>query len=818
MHDAGTTFRDTSYEDLSNPDDYLARLEEANKAVSDRDLQEVVDNMQRFDREVSNLLTHTTFISGSNEAGSNLQEAACSSVLTSSGYDALSQAIFESPTDDNSDSKESFLESFKGKLKKSTLRNIFRLRYTALRESDQDVKNAFDPNARVLVDSEKVVKLFVDAKQKFTHCMETLREKAHSPRVKINLNKLLCVGVSLLAMNGLLSSCNNANGQNQATQPVQTEEVDKAPVQKSAPQAQQKVTVATEYSDSLGISERAWQSTISFANNSFTQQLDDSTTVSGYEYAYMRLTDDVMKNFKDGTTREQVLDAYRYLRSMYPNPEKLGDKGIDSTVLEAAKKAQEMDQYFNGCSEKFPENAAIIMVDQVVGNLNKRATGIDEPCDKDNVRYVSTRSASRHTSHATKVVQEVVEEADTTSQIVVPTDTANVVINDDFDSTQTNVVDRPVYFTQTTEAELDIEKRKGNDVSNGNFEGKATAKEALATEGESYNIVYSYQSEGEENDDDDFDIVARSVEQRTFDASVSDQEDVAVVQGTNSDGEVMDVVLNVDEEDYSNVTDTLATSSEISVSKKAPSSSDDDVDKKVVIGIEEVEIGTPSAGYVAERGGYNNSGLSEKQIERTKKTLGDTYDNIIENSPDEWFNRGGLAEGWTREELAYAVADWVHWQPSNPSLKAIVNYVNCDKEIANVDQVRQDLDRVCDNMTISGIDGNRKIKLRGATITCKDVRVTKNRGGAPFPGHGNKLPRLFMIETPVGFNESARVVNRIEVIKVPVEGEPYIDLLKGNDVDNGIFERKATAKEAMNTEAPNISIRYGLVKKFQRGH
>ncbi len=161
--------------------------------------------------------------------------------------------------------------------------------------------------------------------------------------------------------------------------------------------------------------------------------------------------------------------------------------------------------------------------------------------------------------------------------------------------------------------------------------------------------------------------------------------------------------------------DTVVASSEISSQTTT----------EIIEGSENVEKGTPAAGNIEERGGYNNSGITEKQYNRMQTFFKDrfgenAYDDYAEKITDEMRARGGIFEGLSVEESMFSIQQMIAWSNDkigefSKEINAVVNYLKgCSDSISLEDapEVKEVIDRVNENGTIDGVTGTKNVMVR----------------------------------------------------------------------------------------------------------
>lgn len=190
---------------------------------------------------------------------------------------------------------------------------------------------------------------------------------------------------------------------------------------------------------------------------------------------------------------------------------------------------------------------------------------------------------------------------------------------------------------------------------------------------------------------------------------------------------------------------------------------------QIIIGTEGVEPGTPSAGYVDERGGYNNTGLSKRVNDSSKKyynkNVPGTYENRLEtlNNHPELFERGNVFEGLVPEQALVVVDRSRHWsnrKEYREFQEAMEKFFKCEDIAWTAEQVST-FQGVVSNITTTGADltvkGNKKIRADGLIPgeDCDtDDKVNYVATNDAIPAlQGKMMPRIFRLDMPITINE-----------------------------------------------------------------
>lgn len=819
MYKSGTSLKDAKFD-----------------KVSDENLEKGLEKATDFARTAKDTERETLSDSDINQFIINTQindiyGNRVSSAAENEGINLLSRVAEQ-------DTTQQIILGKDGSHKDNFFKRLINLRIGSLRKNKEaKLSDAFDPKKTVSVEAQAVSDMFENSKQeakKFDEKLENRVEKSKSSKLKATWRKyktLVVAGFMAISSVTFMSSCSNSNKQNTPpTQELRSDTLNNVRITEPVVEKTDTIVEAapivmpTEYSDSLGISHAAWLSTQEFTDNTFTMQIDDSTTIRGYEVAYQRLA--TVKDSLDGRTIEQGLNAYRYLRSMYPNPENLASKKIDEVTIEAAKKAKELDCFLKGEIAGIPTNLDKMFIDQVPGNIvGKYATGIENPCDDGKVQYKTLHSKVKE-EVAQEVTEEVTEEVAETPEVKladeafvlgVIQDTDTVKVQKTITATEHNgnqgLTDGKLIKDNISPEEANVEVKgadkhnvlvKKNDaaendsnsaqitatVLNGNqnlTNGKVVGNDDLTNVNvntdnsrvltESSDTVTVKKKKAANLRKEMAKKAERAAQATNTAATVVVAEAEAVVAGkaeeVKADVTAATVVAEAEAVVVNNVgeakVDTaanavIAEAEAVVVGNVKEAKADTDVVaaevshkadgnggmEEIIFGTENAPLGTPSAFDTPERGGFEGSGVTEKEIKVAKEKLGDElYDLIVNGSPDEWFNNGNIAEGLSRREWACIFAVMSETGPHQATTQEIIDAINCERKIKTklFDAVKSDVDGVHKNRTRDGWTYDKQIYVRGVRnngcgkkLTLDKVRVANRK---KTTASGPKFPRLF---------------------------------------------------------------------------
>ncbi len=149
------------------------------------------------------------------------------------------------------------------------------------------------------------------------------------------------------------------------------------------------------------------------------------------------------------------------------------------------------------------------------------------------------------------------------------------------------------------------------------------------------------------------------------------------------------------------------------------------VNTEVVADSAEVETGTPAAGNVPERGGFENTGITEKQYNLMQTFFKDNfgenaYDNYAARITDEMRAKGGIFEGLSVEQSMFSIKQMIAWSNDEhgkfaEEITSVVDYLKeCDNSISmeNATRIKEVIDSVNENGTIDDVTGTSPVMVR----------------------------------------------------------------------------------------------------------
>ncbi len=471
-------------------------------------------------------------------------------------------------------------------------------------------------------------------------------------------------------------------------------------VMQAAPETSVKINVPENWEENMGITEKQWTRLQSFWGSE-----------AKYNSFYQKITDDMLKDggIFAGKTREQVLFEYERLSSWnLPQHQEVirrmdsffGCDGEERIMLTAEDTKSLNDVMSNGA------------IRDVNGSECVRVTGRDVNCGEDAVRHVEKVDCG---CEENVVVNEAVTQP-------VSQETEYTIVNE-----QGNT---KVYtYNPNDNTNLTATLNKGNGVEDPNSTkvGNVNPAEVANTPTDNVRVTVGTGSNGdgdvsfEETGNPDMEKVSSTSTEKTVSLPSSDNN--TVVADAVANGDVQETII--------------------------PNSAD-------------VEIGTPAADNVPERGGYMNTGLTEKQYHRMETFFKDKFG---ENAFEDYMNRitddmrakGGMFEGLSKAQALYSVQQMTAWSDDQhgafaKEISTMIEYLKgeCKDTITltESEQIKGIIDKVNENGTIDGVTGttNKMVKYFQAN-DCGEAgtyNVQEVAGDAhTTQPSGNKFARFF---------------------------------------------------------------------------
>ena len=797
MKKSGSSFKDMTYDELKDFNERLEKnIDVALEVYNKNTIEEITENILE-DEEVVQAFENTPFVDNKGEEleGDERKEAERLVVHTAALEEV--QNIVEA-TDDEELSKETIVENVKNR----TLFNLGALRIGALRPKTKEfveaiknksetffanatdkLRNAFNFRKKVKVNSASVTEKFDKERTNFSAYVEKLKEKVSPSKLKAKLHKF---GTAALTSLMLITSCGPFNNkQNHETvnevkvttvvdttstiDTTASEDISIYKLETSDIQEVKEIEVPTEWNESMGISQRRWKTLTS-------GYMHDEKGNDLYAKRYKMITDEMLDQggVFEGKTREEVLSIYASMTARNMNQDQNAIKALDTFFNKCNGEAEiPLDAYkdiWKSMKEYTPNgNHKDGKGDQYVESIKYNG------CDKKlNIKTPTKQTPVFDTKEVTDTV------------VTNKKDTIDVVFETVYHEPQ------KVILEQKDSIEVDLYKGNNMKVEESEFVSSSSVDAVLS-----------------EKDNKDRNVI---LEQTSYKSSVSDTTNVANTEVadslatptskvTTSETTIIlseEVTSSVDaSQNVSEVADTLHnyTSQYIEVIDGM------EYDVDIVADSDSLAIGTPAADNVPERGGYENSGLTESQYNRAvnyfKKDGNEMFYTLVEGvkSHPELRTKGGIAEGLSAEETVYLlmVADtWGGRGQFKDEVADFTNYIKgCSQSLELSEDIKEIFNRGNINASMDGIVGkssNRALYMEVGDCGDNPTQTFEENDKKVAPSHpvSEKFPEFYKIrnarEFAIVFEEEVHEAKTITTTREEVQ-ETDIDLMRGNDFD-----------------------------------
>ncbi len=524
-----------------------------------------------------------------------------------------------------------------------------------------------------------------------------------------------------------------------------------------APRSVEPINIPENWESDMGITEAQWTRLQSFWGSK-----------EKYDYFYNRITDDMLKDdgIFAGKTREQVLFQYERLSSW--------------DLTQHKEYISRLDAFFE-CGETLSNEDAQVLNDvlpngairDINGTLNVQITGRDIECGEEAILHsVSTERPDVHPVSAPENTPEQPEAQFT----LVDGGSANIDITDGSHPQQTGFVkyqykndgngnvtylsdgqvvsDEEIANISLDNKNPNVALRSSdgfkitsegfrNSADNGGFE-EITTEElnqnnsvvadvyasspseqifTLEKSGEGVinvnNDTHSVVSEGFRNGADNGGFEEITTEELNQSNSV-----VADVYASSPSEPIFtvekgsEVIINVNDDTHSVVSDDFSINTSVDGGNIG-------IDQ-IVANSDDVATGTPAADNVPERGGYMNTGLTEKQYHRMETFFKDqfgenAFEAYMEKISDDMRAKGGIFEGLSKAQSLYSVQQMIAWSNDQhgafaEEITSMVEYLKdgCKENltISESSAIKSIIDRVNENGTINGVIGDKPAVVR----------------------------------------------------------------------------------------------------------
>ena len=581
-------------------------------------------------------------------------------------------------------------------------------------------------------------------------------------------------------------------------------------VQETVQAAPVKISVPENWEESMGITEKQWTRLQSFWGGE-----------AKYNYFYQKITDDMLKDggIFAGKTREQVLFEYERLSSWNLPQHQEVIKRMDSFFgCDGEERIMLTTEDTKSLNDVMPNGS----IRDVNGSECVRVTGRDVNCGEEAIRYDEKVDCG---CEEKVVVNETVQKPASKE----PTFT-------EVTGSKTEIT---VEQTQVSEQHSSVKVVKANNLKPGkilgdadattvaqtradNVEvviGKGSTEAANAAQGDASDIVITDDIEFEDVPGETIYVDKAAAQAAQNVASSSEKISFTEVSGSRTEVHTGDSEAGV-------TTNTDAGKHVVTVA-------DGDVKETIIPNSADVKVGTPAADNVPERGGYMNTGLTEKQYHRMETFFKDKFG---ENAFEDYMNRitddmrakGGMFEGLSKAQALYSVQQMTAWSDDQhgafaKEISTMIEYLKgeCKDTITltESEQIKGIIDKVNENGTIDGVTGttNKMVKYFQAN-DCGEAgtyNVQEVAGDAhTTQPSGNKFARFFKkiwntSPEPV-FTEVEGTTRVIEVVHTEKQVvDPNVVVVKANNLRPGKILGETTVGAVSGVQPDNVEVVIG---------
>ena len=446
------------------------------------------------------------------------------------------------------------------------------------------------------------------------------------------------------------------------------------------------ISAPTEWSEETGITKAQWNRLQTFWGSP-----------EKYQEFYGRISDEMLQEGGqfEGMTRDEVLFKYERLTSW--------------NLPQHREAIARLDSFFGGCNDTISNEHATSLSDvmdnggikDVEGTECVRVTGRDVNCSEKSVLHSEKYDCG--CDNVEEIVETVEETPVQVEEELTITEGSNVVtdLTEEKDDTKVRVIrtnNLDVRSAKEVESgltldDVDVNAKDMNIVTNVSeaSEGATSTAVEVTSETQEGATLTAVEVTSETSE------VIETIEETTASEATSEASEVVTSTASEATLDASEVVETVEE----------VTNAEI------------------IEGSENVEEGTPAAGNVEERGGYNNSGITENQYNRMQTFFKDrfgenAYDDYAEKITDEMRAKGGIFEGLSVEQSMFSIQQIIAWSNDkigefSKEINTIVDYLKgCSDSISLEDapDVKEVVDRVNENGTIDGVTGTKNVMVR----------------------------------------------------------------------------------------------------------
>lgn len=603
------------------------------------------------------------------------------------------------------------------------------------------------------------------------------------------------------------------------------------------------ITVPENWDADMGITEAQWTRLQSFWGGE-----------AQYNSFYQKITDDMLKDggIFAGKTREQVLFEYERLSSWnLPQHQEVitrmdsffGCDGEARTML-----TTEDTKFLN---DVLPSGA----IRDVDGSECVRTISREVNCGEEAIRHDVKVDCGCDENIVVNEQAETLQETETVSNEEQPVD---YTFHNQPGTTKVINVEQ----TQVVEADPNVKVVQANNLQPGKVLGqtspdaingvKANNIDVVVGEGNA-DIASSANNAADNVVADNVSINSDNIEfeelpgqtiyvDNAAQQTASNVNDVTITRVSEVESNASDVTITtvadssvVDENVSASVQDqAVADPTDNSSVNEATITNAGEVHEAIIPNSDEVEIGTPAADNVPERGGYMNTGLTEKQYHRMETFFKDkfgenAFEDYMDRITDDMRAKGGMFEGLSKAQALYSVQQMTAWSNDQhgafaQEITTVIEYLKgeCKDTITLTEsaQIKEIIDKVNENGTIDGVTGttNKMVKFfqahdcgEAGTYNVQDVAGnahTTNPSGPKFPRFFKKIWNT--APEPV-FTELEGTTQVIEVVHTEEHVvDPQVVVVQANNLQPGKVLGETTADAVSNVQADNVEVVVGL--------
>ena len=530
-----------------------------------------------------------------------------------------------------------------------------------------------------------------------------------------------------------------------------------------------KIEVPTEWNNStMGITKAQWTKLQTYWENSPQK----------FASFYSKIDNNMLKDggIFEGMTREQVL--FKYER-------------ISSWNLPAHQSTLEkLDQFFRDCDNgqpiTFDEN------DREVLNSVLKNGAIRDVEGKDCV-MVLNRMGNDCGDQSTLVTVKVdcgCDEAATQADKIIPTQ-----------STPITFEEAPA--TQSSETtKINISLVKSNNLHGGDIVNTETPTEDATLSAQTRKIKI------EQGSATTTDVTAEGQGVSTTTEVTAEGQGATATKEVTTEGQGATATKEVTAEGQgATATKEVTTEGQGATATKDVELNNSITHSEIIEGTENVEQGTPAAGNIEARGGYQNSGITPKQYNNMqtffKNSYGENaYEEFASRITDDMRAKGGIFEGLSVEQSMFSIQKMIAWSNDQTGAFAdeitnMVNYLKeCDDVILATDaqDIKAIIDSVNENGTIDGVTGTSSTMVRffqtGPCGEAGTYGLETGASGVTKPS-GDGFSRFFKrtwIETPTPIFEEDAPTQSFEYEEINVSLNKGNNLVFGEQIDTVSYE------------------------------